>query len=199
MKIIGLTGPSGAGKGVFCLAAKEFENVTFIDTDITARQVVEKGKPCLDELACAFGSHILNANGSLNRAKLASIAFSSPIKHEILNKITHSYIIKEIKFQLEQLQKQNLDAVIIDAPLLFESGLDRICDFIVCVIAPYEKRLERILERDSIDVNAAKVRLDSQMSDEFYTSKSDYTLTNNTTTENMLENATLVLQEILTK
>lgn len=197
MKIIGLTGPSGSGKSLFCLAAKQFKNVTFIDTDITARQVVQKGKPCLDELTCAFGSVILLPDGNLNRKKLASICFSDPLKHKELNKITHAFIIREIKLEIENLKKQGFDAVIIDAPLLFESGLNKICDQTVCVIAPYQTRLERILSRDGIDKNDAILRLDSQKNDEFYTSQSHICITNNSTTQQMLEQSGKILLQIL--
>ena len=197
MKIIGLTGPSGAGKSLFCLAAKDFENVTFIDTDITARQVVQKGKPCLDELACAFGSHILLPDGSLNRQKLASICFSDPIKHETLNKISHAHITRQIKLEIEKLKVQNTGAVIIDAPLLFESSLDRICDVTVCITAPYKNRLSRILSRDDIDEFSARLRLDSQKPDEFYISKSDISLINDSSKEDFLKKSKQALLQIL--
>ncbi len=176
--ILGLTGQSGAGKGVFSRAAESREGVCVLDTDVTSRQVVSKGQPCLDELVEKFGREILLEDGSLDRKRLADVAFSDKEKHRQLNRITHYHIMKKIKRWLEACRKHNVKCAIIDAPLLFESSADKLCDVIVAVIAPYETRLARIMSRDGIDEKSARLRLDSQPDDSFFREKCCFVLEN---------------------
>ena len=178
MVILGLTGQSGAGKGVFSDVAKEYDVFAVLDTDKTAREVVCKGQPCLEELVKCFSEEILNEDGTLNRRKLASIAFSDENKHLQLNKITHFYITQKIQEWISDCKKNNVRCAIIDAPLLFESGTDKLCDITLGIICPYETRLERILCRDCIDEKNARLRLDSQPKDSFFREKCTYILEN---------------------
>ncbi len=186
MKIIGLTGQSGAGKSTFSKILSE-HNIPCLDTDKTARSVVEKGKPCLDELCEAFGNKILLADGSLDRKKLGGIAFSDEKKLAVLNKITHAFIAEEVNEWLKTQQKSAAFAAVIDAPQLFESGIDKICDITVAILADEEIRLERILGRDGITLDYAKKRIASQKSDLFFIENCDHIIYNNGTDE-MLEN-----------
>lgn len=165
MKTVGIVGGSGAGKSLFC-SLLEKEGIPTINTDITAREVVKKGSPCLEELCDYFGRGILKEDGELDRKALAKIAFSDKEKHEKLNSITHFYIIREVKKWLSEREKCGAFAVCIDAPLLFESGLDKICFETVAVVAPRTDRLKRICERDKIDEDAAILRISTQKSDE---------------------------------
>lgn len=179
MVILGLTGQSGAGKGVFSKAIEKIEGVYVLDTDKTAREVVRKGQPCLQELCEKFGSEILLQDGSLDRKRLAQIAFSDEERHRSLNKITHFHIMKRINGWLEECERKNAKCAVIDAPLLFESGADKLCDVIAAIIAPYEKRLLRIMNRDGIDEKSARLRLDSQPDDGFFRQKCRYIFENN--------------------
>ncbi len=153
-KIIGVTGPSGAGKGLFCAYLAEF-GCTVIDCDKIARSVTKKGSPCLDDLVKAFGAEILTRDGRLNRRKLARIAFSDPKKTELLNQITHPAILKIIYNKIEKAKS----TIALDAPLLVEGGLDEICDVIAVIDADEETRLNRIMIRDRLTREAALTRL----------------------------------------
>jgi len=177
MKIIGLTGGSGAGKSEVCKAFLSF-GVKSIDTDKISREVTGKGE-CLRELVENFSSIILNDNGELDRKKLAEIAFSSKENHELLNKITHKHILEECKRILLDIEKNGAESVIIDAPMLFESGFDKNCDVIISVTADLEKRIERIIKRDNITPEQAELRIKNQKSDEFFIKNSDYVIDNN--------------------
>lgn len=199
MLIVGLTGQSGAGKGEFSRIFKSFDGVYCLDTDTTAREVVEKGKPCLKELCEYFGNEILESDGTLDRKKLASIAFADEEKHKNLNRITHFYVVEEIKKWLDDVKKEGAKVAIIDAPLLFESGADSLCDITVGVLAPYTTRLKRILKRDKIDKKSAKLRLDSQPKDEFFEEKCDYIIANNGSLKNLSIKSESVIKEILSK
>lgn len=199
MLILGLTGQSGAGKGIFSKAVSAFDGVYVLDTDITARQVVEKGQPCLDELCSYFGTDILNEDGTLNRRKLASIAFGDKEKHEALNRITHLHIMKKIKAWLDDCKNNKAVCAIIDAPLLFESGSHKLCHVTVGIIAPKEIRLERILNRDGIDEKSGRIRLDSQPDDGYFKEKCDYILENSTDCQAFEKSAKELFSEILSK
>ena len=177
MKIIGVVGGSGAGKSQFC-AALEKAGIPSLNTDITAREAVQKGSPCLAELVGVFGERILCPDGSLARKALANLAFPDRNLHEKLNEITHRYICVMVKQWLYETQKKGYAAAIVDAPLLFESGLDAICDVKVCVIAPEKDRIKRICQRDGIDEVTAEKRIFSQKSDEELIRLCDITVVN---------------------
>lgn len=197
MLTIGLTGQSGAGKGefsrIFCL----YDGVVCIDTDRTAREVVEKGKPCLSELCSYFGCEILDSDGELDRKKLASIAFSDEDKHNKLNEITHRYIMEEIKNWLEQAEKGGARIAIIDAPLLFESGADRLCDITLGILAPFRTRLKRILKRDGIDKKSAKLRLGAQPDDNFFKERCTHIIANNGNLNSLIKKAKAFIEPLL--
>ncbi|HNX14853.1 MAG TPA: dephospho-CoA kinase [Oscillospiraceae bacterium] len=153
-KIIGVTGPSGAGKGLFCAYLAEF-GCTVIDCDKIAHSVTKKGSPCLAELVKAFGVEILTKDGRLNRRKLALIAFSDPIKTELLNQITHPAILKIIDNKIQKAKS----TVALDAPLLVEGRLDQICDVVAVIDADEQTRIDRITARDHLTREAAVTRL----------------------------------------
>lgn len=164
--IIGITGPSGAGKSTVTeyLACKYGYFV--IDADKIARDVTVKGSKALDEIAATFGVSYITNDGELDRRKLGELVFSQKDQLDKLNKITHKYILEKIEF----LAKCHNNAII-DAPLLFETGLDLICDKIILVLCDTQKRIERIMKRDSLTYKQAEERIKSQKNYEEYISK----------------------------
>lgn len=175
--VVGLTGQTGAGKSTVSrlLSSRGYR---VIDADIVARQVVQKGNECLLELALEFGTRILDAEGNLNRRKLGAMVFADRAKRQRLNQITFPYIQEEIRTQLEALRRSGEPVVFLDAPTLFESGSDRFCDKVVSVVAKKSLRLARILARDKITEQEAENRIASQFDDEYYQSRSDFTIRN---------------------
>ncbi len=171
-KIIGLTGPTGAGKSSLISVA---ENLGFkvIDCDKTARKATLPNSDGLKALTKVFGEEILENDGSLNRKLLAKKAFSSPEKTELLNKTIFPFITRLV---LEECDK---DFILLDAPTLIESGLNKKCDAVICVLALEEFRLERIIERDNLSLEDAKIRLNAGKPDEFYKENSHYVIFNN--------------------
>lgn len=165
MKIIGLCGSSGSGKGYVSMLFTKY-GVMSIDTDRVYRETTtKKGSECLMELTTEFGSSILTEDGELYRPKLAEIVFSDKEKLDKLNKITHKHIKKDTLALLAQYKSEGARAVIIDAPVLFESGFDKMCDFTVCVTSPTDRKIDRIMTRDQITREQALARLNSQKSD----------------------------------
>lgn len=167
IQVIGLTGPTGSGKSTVADTWRQM-GIPIIDTDQLARRVVEPNSPCLDQLVETFSNEILNADGTLNRAALAQIAFSTPEGATALNAITHPAILALTQQLLEQAADGGHPAAVVDAPLLFESNFNRICHHIVTVMAPQETRLNRIMARDKLTEEAAHLRMKAQHFDEFY-------------------------------
>jgi L-threonylcarbamoyladenylate synthase len=167
IRVVGLTGPTGAGKSTVASAWHK-HGVPIIDTDQLARRAVEPGTECLQQLVQAFSSAILQSDGTLNRAKLAEIAFADEDNAKKLNSITHPAILALTQQALEDAADSGHDIAVVDAPLLFEAAFDAICDEIVAVIAPYEQRKQRIMQRDGITDEVAQRRMDAQQKDAFY-------------------------------
>ena len=171
--VIGLTGQTGAGKSTVSNAMKNC-GCGIIDADKIAREAVEPKTACLKMLTNAFGCDIINEDGSLNRKKLAGKAFSSKENTQLLNEITHPYIVELTKQRIAEYFASGCDIIVFDAPQLFESGSDKLCDIIVSVIASQECRLERIISRDGINREQALSRMKVQLSEEYFKRHSDY-------------------------
>ena len=177
MKIIALTGKTGAGKSTVALTLKDM-GCFIIDGDLVAREIVEKGKLALSKLCEAFGEDILLPDGTLDRKKLAQRAFSSPENTDLLNIITHPEIRREFIRKIDKAQKENYNTVIIDAAAILESDCKNLCQKVIVVHAPENIRLERIQTRDNISREAALTRIRAQKSDEYYFSQADLVIHN---------------------
>ncbi|MBQ7897709.1 MAG: dephospho-CoA kinase [Clostridia bacterium] len=164
MKIIGVSGQSGAGKTT-ALEVLRSRGAYVIDCDKVSREVMEKNTPCTKELISVFGDSIASEDGEIYRKKLGEIVFSDKEKLQTLTEITHRYIKKRIFELLDGAKEEGERFAVIDAPLLFESGLDKICDVTLAVTAPKEERIERIIKRDGITRILAEKRISSQLSE----------------------------------
>ncbi len=190
--VVGLTGPIGSGKSV--VAAVFCDNsYKLIDADKLAKKVVEKGSKTLVDLADAFGEDIIEKDGTLNRKLLSQRAFESSKNTLLLNSITHPAIIELVKKQIEDYTAQGYLKIIYDAPLLFESKSDALCDKIVTVIAKREHRIQRVKKRDNMSDEQIKKRMSAQHDDSFYTDRSDYVIFNDGSLENLLFDAHRVI------
>ena len=164
--VVGLTGPTGAGKSSITEVAKNL-GFKVIDCDALARVAVEKGSDGLADIVKVFGGGVLNSDGTLNRKELAALAFSSSEKTELLNQTLLPHIVKLIKSQID------VPLVLLDAPTLFESGADSLCNEVIVVLCDKKTRKKRIMERDGIDESAAELRIKSGKDDNFYIERSN--------------------------
>ena len=179
MVIIGLCGNSGSGKGYVCDKFSDY-GVAFIDTDKVYRQEVLNDSLCVNELVAFFGEDILE-NGCVSKKKLATLVFEgdgAPQRLKKLNEITHKYIKIKTDAYLSLYREQGYGAVLIDAPVLFESGFDKMCDVTLCVTAPYEVKIARIMKRDNISYEKAQARLKTQLSQQELIEKCTYSIDN---------------------
>ena len=174
VKLIGLTGQSGAGKST---AAELFEEsgMTVINADALVAEIYESSPACLKSVAASFGADIINPDGTLNRKLLALRAFESKENTALLGAIVHPFVIAETLKILKTLS----GTVVFDAPQLFEINMDAVCDVIVSVTADEGVRAGRIIERDGLTREQARERISAQHSEEFFRSHSDYILENN--------------------
>lgn len=181
--IIGLTGQSGAGKSTVSKIFSQ-NGLPVIDADCISREV-SRGEDFLKETAELFPDCV--AGGKLDRRKLASIVFNDPQKLLSYTNIIYPYITKAVFSEIKRLKEQANTVIILDAPTLFESGLDDICAAVVSVIAPMELKIKRILERDNIPVELVYSRLGSQNSEEYFKSRSDYVIENDSDLDSLKE------------
>lgn len=194
MKVIGLTGPSGSGKGC-CDEFFRKHGIPCLDTDQIYHDLLIPPSPCANELVENFGETILNPDGSINRSQLSSIVFEEKSGSAVktLNQITHKYVSIETLSLIEQYRAQKIPTVVIDAPLLFEANFDRFCDFCIAVLAQKEIRLRRITERDHITKEKAMARIKAQPEDAFYLNKAKHTVYNNNGLQTLFHELHLIL------
>lgn len=179
MTVIGITGPSGAGKGALCAILQTKYGFNVIDADSIYHSLVSAPSPCLDEIRLNFGNSVICQNGSLNRETLSRLVFGdgNADRLRLLNKITHKYVVEKILLEIEHSRSQGVNCLV-DAPLLIEAGLTKYCDFTVAVLADDKTRIDRIIARDNISHEKAAMRISSQKAQEFYTANTDYTVIN---------------------
>lgn len=183
MKCIGLTGNSGVGKSTICEILKNKYHVEIIDADKIAKQLTKEASAYLTQITEKFGTEILDETGKLNRKQLANIIYTDNRKREELNQITFIHVVEEIKQRIERIAKNCM--VVIDAPLLFESRLDQLCDVTIGVIAKNDTKLDRICKRDKIDRKTAQKRIAVQLKDKYLLEHSDYIIENESSIEEL--------------
>lgn len=195
MLVIGLTGPTGAGKGAVATIFMRY-GIPVINADRVYHDLITPPSSCLQELTETFGKKILLPDGSLDRRTLGGIVFNDPLAREQLNSITHRYVMEEVKTQVERLRRDGVPVVVFDAPQLFEANAHRACGAVVSVLADRRLRLERIVARDGISPEAAMRRINAQKRDEFFKANSDYIIENNGSFEALTPQVHRILKEL---
>lgn len=178
MKIIGITGTSGSGKTTLSRILNEREDVKVIDADKVVKEMSIPGTEYLDSIKSTFGNNYFFSDGNLNRKELAQKIYTDSDARENLNKLTFKYVVNEILERIKNINNEKIKIVVIDAPLLFESGLEECCDYVVSLIADEDLKIKRICKRDNIDEETAKCRLNIQNEDSYYIEKSDFIIYN---------------------
>lgn len=159
---IGLTGGIASGKSTVSdiLRAK---GAWIIDADKLARQVVEPGQPALKEITVVFGEGVLLPNGQLNRKLLGEIVFADDVKRRLLEDITHPAISRAVDEEINRAEQAGVAVVVLDVPLLIETGWTTMVDELWVVYVSPETQIERLIKRDGLDRKQALDRIASQM------------------------------------
>ena len=155
--IVGLTGGIASGKTNLSNALRS-RGVRVIDADEISRQLTADGGQALPALREAFGDGVFDG-ASLNRRRLGELVFSDEEKRAQLNALLHPLILREIKAQIDRVEGM----AVVDAPLLFETGIDKWCDQVWCAYVPQKEQVKRLTERDHISRREALRRIRSQM------------------------------------
>lgn len=196
MTVIGITGPSGAGKGEASRIISQKYGFPVVDADKVYHALISSPSACLDEIKANFGDKVIDKKGALDRRALAEEVFGEENRErlDLLNKITHKYVVREIKKTVDQLRKAHT-ACVIDAPLLIEAELCSECNFTMSVLADKTVRAKRIAARDNISFPDAMKRINSQKSDEFYIENTDYTVRNDSDLDSLASSVRKILSE----
>lgn len=166
MITIGLTGNISSGKSAVSRYLAE-AGAKIIDADMVSRDIVLPGKPALKEITGRFGPGVLDAAGRLDRKRLGALVFTDPEAMGILNNITHPHIVAAIeKEKREYISANRGDMLVIDAPLLIETGLHQGVDEIWVVTIDPRQQIERLMRRDGISEAEAQKKVDAQMPQE---------------------------------
>ncbi len=164
-RLIGLTGRSGAGKSTAGAFAREL-GMPVLDCDAVYRELTSSPSECLAAIGEAFGEEAVSG-GRLNRPFVRETVFSDPAAMRVLHRLTARYMTRELFRRVREFHPA-VKAVLLDAPTLFESGLDAVCDRILAVDAPEDVCVERICGRDGISPDDARKRLSWQHGRDFF-------------------------------
>lgn len=195
MLVVGLTGGIASGKSTVSRMIQD-AGVPVICLDELARAVVKAGKPALEDIRHTFGESVLGENGELDRAAMGAVVFHDREKRKALESIIHPRVAEEMSKRIEGLEKDGHAVVVVDVPLLYEVHWDRHCDLVVVVYTPREAQAKRLVERDGLSVEDARLRLDAQMPIEQKTLNADFVIDNSGSREQTRARVEEVLKTI---
>jgi len=177
MKIIGLTGGIGTGKSTVSAYLAQ-KGCKIIDADLISHQMTEAGSPCLAEIKDAFGEDVFLRDGNLDRKKVGRLVFADAEKKRTLEQIITRRVIEKTLRILQDCRARQETLVVLDAPLLFECGMQRYTDETWLVVCRTETRLRRIAARDGLAEEDIQKRIANQMSTEQKEKLADYIIDN---------------------
>ena len=160
--IIGLTGGIGTGKSE---AAKFLASLgaVHLDADAVSHELTEPGGEALEPIRAEFGEGVFREDGTLDRQALANITFSDPARKRALEAILHPRIQRDIMRGIDRAAEEGAKVVILDVPLLFETGMDALCDETWVLSADPETQVARVMMRDRVEREQVEARIQNQM------------------------------------
>lgn len=192
--IIGLTGSIGTGKSTIANKFRDLD-IPVVDADLIAREVVEPGKDAYQDIVATFGKEILQNDNTLDRKALGNIVFNNEAKRKQLNAIIHPAIRKEMVRQRDEWVRNGKECVVLDIPLLYESGLTHYVDKVIVVYVDPEIQLQRIMDRDQSTEEEAKSRINSQIPVSEKAKKADAVIDNNRSKEESYRQLKAILED----
>ncbi|MBD5118361.1 MAG: dephospho-CoA kinase [Clostridiales bacterium] len=196
MTVIGITGPTGAGKTTVLNVLKELGGAV-ADCDAVYHELLLTNGPMRDELKGRFGPKIFDTNGGLRRKELGAIVFGDEAALADLNAITHRHIVAELERRIAQAQAEGRPAIALDAIALLESGAGDLCDVTIAVTAPEETRARRIMAREGVSEEYARARIAAQKPSAWFEERCHHTLHNNGARAALEQQARSLFEQIL--
>lgn len=193
--IVGLTGGIASGKSTVSNYFREF-GAEVLDADVVAKELSEKEEN-VAKIIEIFGNEILDENGNISRKKMRERAFLEKDKLKQLNELLHPQVIEVFKKKKENTKEDEI--VIFDIPLLFEAGMERLCDTVIVVYISKRVQLERMMKRDRHGIDLAERIIESQMSMSDKIDKADIIINNNCTLEDLKNNVNVVYYNLQKK
>ncbi len=193
--IVGLTGGIATGKST---VTKMFQSVDIpvIETDKIARELLKKGTEGYEEVVSSFSRSILLTNDEINRKKLATIVFGNPQRRNTLNEIVHPRVESIVRTEIQKHKELGTKIIVLDVPLLFETGFIDLVDKTVVVYTTFKKQKERLMERERIDKEYAELKISSQIPLNRKVDLADYVIDNSTSILNTRKEFNEVLKQI---
>ena len=165
MRTIGLTGSIACGKSNVSAVLREL-GAAVVDGDLLSRELTAPGGPALPAIRETFGDGVFLPDGTLNRRALGDVVFASDAARKRLDDLMQPLLRSLILRRMEEARAGGAKICVLDMPLLFEAGLDTLCDTVWCVHLPREEQLRRLMARDGLTLSQAEARLRSQLSSE---------------------------------
>ena len=177
MRIIGLTGGIASGKSTVSRILQSMGAVA-IDADAIAHELAEPGAPLYEAYITHWGAGILTPEGTLDRRKIGEIVFVDEDERRWLDDVSHPLLYREVQRRLAALRTSDVQTVVLDAPLLFEAGWERLADETWVVVLPRDIQLRRLMARNHYTEEEALSRMESQLSQEEKMRRADVVIDN---------------------
>lgn len=199
MQVIGLTGGIASGKSTILETLKKMGAVV-ISADEVAHTATQPGKPAWEDIVRFFGTGILNDDKTINRKKLGEIVFNNRQYLQKLNEITHPRVKEMFKNSLKEIKEKNPDAIVVlEIPLLYEAGLEKICDEVWVVWVNRENQIRRLMAREGIDREEAIKRIEAQLPLDEKARRADFVIDNNKNVQEAIADITKYFNERVRK
>ncbi len=189
IRIVGLTGMSGAGKSTVSRVFAE-RGYDVIDCDAICREVAER-EDFLAEVSKKISPQLVSCDGNLDRRLTARLIFGDESKRRLYNRIIYPYVTYEVIYRIRRSRR-----ALLDAPTLFEARLEGVCSHVAAVVADVEVCVKRIALRDSISEESARARLSAQHSADFFRSNSDFLIENNGSEAQLIQAANKIMEQL---
>ena len=196
MLVVGLTGGIASGKSTVSRMFRE-AGIPVICADDLAHEVVKPGSAALDEIRRTFGEEFLDSDGALDRVAMAGLVFQDKDKRRALESIIHPRVGEEREKLLQEFAAQGYKIVIVDVPLLYESGWTDSFDMIVVAYVPPDIQIQRLIARDSLAPEEARSRLDAQMPIDEKKELAERVIDNTGSMEHTREQVTNIIEDLM--
>jgi len=183
---VGVTGGIGSGKSAASIRMEELGAYRF-DADKEAKEILNENEQVQEDLIEEFSSDILNPDRMINSKKLARVAFANDENQAVLNAIIHPHVFESIDRQYGKvLEKGEASLFVVDAALIYESGLDQHLDYVIVVTVQYGLRLQRALNRGKLKRDQIQKRMDLQLPEEAKVHMADFIIDNSGSEEHLI-------------